>query len=54
MSAVNVSVIPKGRNAFVVVAVKMGKEMLESIFGERFAEVKIIDNYIGIGNNAGH
>lgn len=52
MTTVDMSVIPKRREAFVVVTVEMGKEMLEGVPGKGFAEVEIVYDNICIGNYA--
>ena len=48
MRAVDGTVVPERREALVVVGVEVREEVLESPFGERFAEVEVVHHYVRV------
>ena len=54
MRAMYLSIVPERRQSFIVIRMKMREKMIESIFWERFAEVKVIYHYVGICYQSSH
>ena len=54
VGAVDAAVVPKRREALVVVAVEVREEVVEGVLGEGLAEVEVVHDYVGVGDQASH
>lgn len=54
VSAMDLTIVPEGGDAFVMVGVEVGEEVLEGAFGEGLAEIKVVDDDVGVCDDSGH